>query len=480
MHADALRQKGLFDEVLAAFWKEDPNICRALDLVRSRDVFIIPFFISNGYFTEQILPRELEIEGEVTVRGHHRIFYGQPVGTHPSMTRVLLHCAQKVIRQNGPLKPDSQKTTLIVVGHGTTKQEHSAEAVRQQVNLLRQQRQFHQVLPAFMEQEPYDRDVLARVETPYAIVVPFFISDGLHSQEDVPVNMELVRKGLPWKNPVILPRGKRNIHIWYAQAIGMESPMTGVILDRVCELEKLATNSQSHRSGARSIAPIRNGGTMNRASTKNIHTTSFVAEIRTAGKAEFGGLLLRCRNARFSICHATDRDVPVTHLKKLKDLKEADELGRTTVEGNYRPLRSAPTLRRGWIFRNLSGKSLIQVVDCLLPGAIIHRAMWCDSTLRIRSFEEVAARQTGIYTPVRSLSAARIRSVADRCCGEKGCVKHTLWSVGKSDATPVIAKAGHRKSLAIPCPEPCSWMVEAARRCCQKKTNHHYAATSEE
>ena len=480
MHADALRRKGLFDEVLAAFWKEDPNICRALDLVRSKDVFIIPFFISNGYFTEQILPRELGTEGEVTMRGHRRIFYGQPVGTHPSMTRVLLHCAQKVIRQNGPLKPDHRKTTLIVVGHGTTKQEHSAEAVRQQVNLLRQQRQFHQVLPAFMEQEPYDRDVLARVETPYVIVLPFFISDGLHSQEDVPANMGLVRKGLPWKNPVILPRGKHNIHLWYARAVGRESSMTGVILDRVHELERLTANSQSHCVEARSIAPIRNGDTMNRAPKKNIHMASFMAEIRTAGKAEFGGLLLRCRNARFSICHVADQDVPVANLKKLKHLKEADELGRTTVEGNYRPLRSAPTLRRGWIFRNLSGESLIRMIDCLLPGAVIHRAMWCDSTLRIRSFEEAAARQTGIYASVRSLSATRVRSVADRCCGKKGCVKHPLWSVGKSDATPVIVKPGHRESLAIPCPEPCSWMIEATRRYCQGKTNHPYAATSGE
>ena len=240
MQADAIRQRGLFDEVLAAFWREEPHMSRALDMVRSDDVFVIPYFISNGYFTEQIIPRELKITGRLTERDGRRIFYGEPVGTHPSMTQALCRSAENVVTESGSARPQSQKTTLIVVGHGTTQNEHSADAILRQVDLLKKEKLFAEVLPAFTAQEPYDRNALPLVRTPYVIVTPFFISDGLHSREDVPVNMGFAKKGESWKNPVLNPHGKENPRcLWYARAIGSEPWMAEVILERVREIEPL-------------------------------------------------------------------------------------------------------------------------------------------------------------------------------------------------------------------------------------------------
>jgi len=72
------------------------------------------------------------------------------------------------------------------------------------------------------------------------IVVPFFISDGLHTQEDIPVLLGEARRtveqrlaaGQPaWRNPT----EKNGKLVWYSPAVGTEPHMAGVILERVRE-----------------------------------------------------------------------------------------------------------------------------------------------------------------------------------------------------------------------------------------------------
>ena len=76
------------------------------------------------------------------------------------------------------------------------------------------------------------------------VMVPFFISDGLHSYEDIPVMLgelerdvqERFRRGEPtWLNPTE-KNGKR---VWYAPSIGNEPRMADVIFERVREAASL-------------------------------------------------------------------------------------------------------------------------------------------------------------------------------------------------------------------------------------------------
>jgi sirohydrochlorin cobaltochelatase len=71
-------------------------------------------------------------------------------------------------------------------------------------------------------------------------MVPFFISDGQHSREDIPVLLgapkdtvrECLKKGQPtWRNPTER-EGKR---LWYTAGIGSEPLVAEVILERVGE-----------------------------------------------------------------------------------------------------------------------------------------------------------------------------------------------------------------------------------------------------
>jgi sirohydrochlorin cobaltochelatase len=49
--ADSIRSKGIFDEVLCCFWKEEPSMREVLHSISSSDIYIVPNFISEGYFT---------------------------------------------------------------------------------------------------------------------------------------------------------------------------------------------------------------------------------------------------------------------------------------------------------------------------------------------------------------------------------------------------------------------------------------------
>ena len=247
-HADELRRRGVFAQVLESFWKLEPGVAGVLRGVFAQRVFIVPLFISEGYFTEEVLPRELGLcaRGEkdfarVQERGGQTIHYCGPVGTHDSMTAVLLARAREVVAKHPfPHAPKSVDTTLFIAGHGTGNNENSRKAIEHQVELIRARGEYAAVHSSFMEEEPRIEACYALAGTRNIVMVPFFISDGLHSYEDIPVMLgepakavqARYRTGQPtWRNPTE-KHGKR---VWYSPSIGNEPGMAEVILERVRE-----------------------------------------------------------------------------------------------------------------------------------------------------------------------------------------------------------------------------------------------------
>src|SRR6185503_14689633 len=87
-HADELRRRGIFAQVVECFWKLEPAICGVLRGVFASRVFVVPLFISEGYFTEEVIPRELGLRmdnqkdfGRIQQQGNQTIHYCGPVGT---------------------------------------------------------------------------------------------------------------------------------------------------------------------------------------------------------------------------------------------------------------------------------------------------------------------------------------------------------------------------------------------------------------
>src|SRR5437667_5154706 len=184
-HAAEIRRRKLFANVECAFWKEEPSLRDAIFLFDSesiREVYVVPNFISEGYFTQTVIPRELELNGRITKRANGQTWkYCEPVGSHPSMTDLLLQRARQVARGVDPLK-----TTLLIVAHGTDLNENSAVAAKREAEKIRSLGKFAAVRNGYMEEPPLVSDWRKLTKTRNVVVVPFFISDGLHSYEDIP------------------------------------------------------------------------------------------------------------------------------------------------------------------------------------------------------------------------------------------------------------------------------------------------------
>lgn len=93
--ADTIRSRDLFDQVASCFWKEEPSMREVLHGINSQEVYIVPNFISEGYFTRSVIPREFGLEGAITRQGPLTLFYCDPAGSHPSMTQLLLRRARE-------------------------------------------------------------------------------------------------------------------------------------------------------------------------------------------------------------------------------------------------------------------------------------------------------------------------------------------------------------------------------------------------
>lgn len=249
-HVAELRHRKIFGEVREAFWKQEPQIKQVLADIHVPRVFIAPLFISEGYFAGDVIPRELGFDPNRRLKTQDTaLFYCKPVGTHESMTRVLLARAGDIVKQFPfPRAPKPQDITLFIAGHGTDRSDHSRKAVEGQVELIRAQNIYADVRAVFMDEDPRIAGCPATAKTCHVVVVPFFISDGLHVVEDIPVLLgepeRLVKErhaaGRPtWRNPT----EKHGKLTWYSPAVGSEPLMAEVILERVREAALTEQNS---------------------------------------------------------------------------------------------------------------------------------------------------------------------------------------------------------------------------------------------
>ena len=186
-HADSIRERGLFDEVREAFWKEEPSFREVLRTLESDVVYVVPLFMSEGYFTERVVPRELRLSDGWTLDVDKEVHYTDPVGTHDAMTDVIIQRAATVT--NDPAVGAGYG--LAVVGHGTERHGESARSTEYHVARIRERERFDEVRALFMDEPPYIEDVTDYFESSDIVIVPLFVADGYHTREDIPEDVGL-------------------------------------------------------------------------------------------------------------------------------------------------------------------------------------------------------------------------------------------------------------------------------------------------
>jgi sirohydrochlorin cobaltochelatase len=255
-HAAEIRCRKVFADVGCAFWKEEPSLRDALflfDPESVREVYVVPNFISEGYFTQTVIPRELELNGRITKRSNGEIWkYCEPVGNHPMMTELLLQRAREVATDVDPAE-----TSLLIVAHGTDLNENSAVAAKREAEKIRALGKYGAVLNAYMEEPPLVSDWQKLTSTPNVVVVPFFISDGLHSYEDIPRLLGITdersasastaaRGEIFRRNPYKI--GGRSL--FYAPSIGTDPGFADIIIEQTAKFDSEASRDR----GAKLIA----------------------------------------------------------------------------------------------------------------------------------------------------------------------------------------------------------------------------------
>jgi sirohydrochlorin cobaltochelatase len=243
-HATEIRRRKIFADVGCAFWKEEPSLRDAIFLFDPklvREVYVVPNFISEGYFTQTVVPRELGLNGRTTKRSDGQIWkYCEPVGNHSLMTDLLLRRAHEI----APGIPESE-TTLLIVAHGTDLNENSAVAAKREAEKIRLLAKYAAVLNVYMEEPPLVSDWRKLTSMRNVVVVPFFISDGLHSYEDIPALLGIARgrsmttSGAPRSeifrhNPYKID----NRFLFYAPSIGTDPGVADIIIEQTAKFDR--------------------------------------------------------------------------------------------------------------------------------------------------------------------------------------------------------------------------------------------------
>jgi hypothetical protein len=186
---------------------------------------------------------------------------------------------------------------------------------------------------------------------------------------------------------------------------------------------------------------------------------AFAAWVDSAAEGRtFGQVLVRPISAAgYSLRHTDDADAASLELHE--DPRAAQEIAKLTEDGEYRPLKSSPNLRRGWEIRVPDARELTIAMNYLYPAGVVHWHLHREGSLGITNFRENAARQSGIYKRIQRLSDGGVQDAARACCEDAVCLKKTLWDV--DEKTPLEIERGTGE---IPCPEPCSVFVSFARR----------------
>jgi sirohydrochlorin cobaltochelatase len=148
-------------------------------------------------------------------------------------------------------------------------------------------------------------------------------------------------------------------------------------------------------------------------------------------------------------------------------------------KGEYRPLKTAPTLRRGWRLDLRNASELRQSLDHFYPAMT---ALWfaqSEGNLRAVPLRETLGRQTGMYAASKRLHDEEGQQTVGSACAASNCLKRTIWPFAEGQplahlppeiTTPdVRALPGGGTEIPMLCHEACNILVAACREVVKKR-----------
>src|SRR6476646_7902922 len=187
----------------------------------------------------------------------------------------------------------------------------------------------------------------------------------------------------------------------------------------------------------------------------------------------FGQILVqKGDDSAFVLLHRDDASLD--RLQRYREAKDAIEIAKYDEAGNYRRLKTAPNLRRGWRLELATVEELKRALEYFYPGRLAVFAAWKSGYLKTTALRDTLDRQSGMYRVAAKISDPQINDlVADFCQSDSGCLRTILW---KRDREGVIASTKLRKEKFDP-------VYDQVRAACSRRpegdarASHSEAAT---
>jgi sirohydrochlorin cobaltochelatase len=121
---------------------------------------------------------------------------------------------------------------------------------------------------------------------------------------------------------------------------------------------------------------------------------------------------------------------------------DAAEIAKFDDGGNYRPLKTTPTLRHGWKLELKDLSELRLALELFYPGRLAALFAWEANRLTTTPLRETLTRQSGMYKIASKISDQEIDVLVGRFCrshgGTPGCLRTILWPRDTSGARPSL------------------------------------------
>ncbi len=198
--------------------------------------------------------------------------------------------------------------------------------------------------------------------------------------------------------------------------------------------------------------------------TTTSSSSILLSQVLAEGKNLIGQIVLK---NNFSLRHCEDIDIDPSQLKLYHHPEAAREIARYDAAGNYRPLKTAPNLVRGWLLQLRSIEEMVLAIDFFYPAALDLYGVWLEKNLRTTSFRETLGRQTGMYRITQKLDDTEANSLINKVC-EQGCLRNILWRED-IDEEAVLSLVEEQQKVPLLCREACNLLVAAARQVVKKR-----------
>jgi sirohydrochlorin cobaltochelatase len=196
--------------------------------------------------------------------------------------------------------------------------------------------------------------------------------------------------------------------------------------------------------------------------------------------SQIGQLEITPSEGGFVLCHRDD--IGRNDLKQ-HEINDAFEIARFDDAGNYRPLKTAPTLRHGW---KIFARDLLQVervIDTIYPGRLAMLRAFKSGELTTTSLRETLKRQSGMYRVAAKISDEQIDLlVGDFCRSDGGCLRTILWKRDTCNKDPSLKLPPEKFDPAVDqylnakMPRPATAATESIPLLCQEACNLLVAA----